>query len=237
MAKGTVLGDPILDHVAAVSCGIYAGQMVLDLDYDEDSSAGTDGNFVITGKGKLGRSASLGRRGALCGLRPVGTAGAGGQGHGRAGRRAKGRRGMTRRFTGDRLVIASHNKGKLEEFCGPAGALAGVLRLGRRSGPARTRRNRDDLCRQCPDQGPCAAALAAGLPALADDSGLTVDALGGAPGVYTADWAATPHWPRFRLAMEKTWAASPGGKRPLPRTAQFRCTLLLYWPDGHDEHL
>ncbi|MBP9183354.1 MAG: ribonuclease PH [Fuscovulum sp.] len=53
MAKGTVLGDPILDHVAAVSCGIYAGQMVLDLDYDEDSSAGTDGNFVITGKGKL----------------------------------------------------------------------------------------------------------------------------------------------------------------------------------------
>ena len=53
MAKGAMLGDPILDHVAAVSCGIYAGQMVLDLDYDEDSSAGTDGNFVITGKGKL----------------------------------------------------------------------------------------------------------------------------------------------------------------------------------------
>lgn len=53
MAKGLVISDPILDHVAAVSCGVYAGQMVLDLDYDEDSSAGTDGNFVITGKGKL----------------------------------------------------------------------------------------------------------------------------------------------------------------------------------------
>ncbi len=53
MAKGLVLSDPMLDHVAAVSCGIYAGQTVLDLDYDEDSAAGTDGNFVITGRGKL----------------------------------------------------------------------------------------------------------------------------------------------------------------------------------------
>ncbi|MEZ5798636.1 MAG: ribonuclease PH [Paracoccaceae bacterium] len=53
MAKGLVLGDPLMDHVAAISCGIYAGQNVLDLDYDEDSAAGTDGNFVITGKGKL----------------------------------------------------------------------------------------------------------------------------------------------------------------------------------------
>ena len=53
MAKGLVLSDPMLDHVAAVSCGIYAGQNVLDLDYDEDSAAGTDGNFVITGRGKL----------------------------------------------------------------------------------------------------------------------------------------------------------------------------------------
>jgi ribonuclease PH len=51
--KGIVTSDPMLDHVAAVSCGIYAGQLVLDLDYDEDSAAGTDGNFVITGRGKL----------------------------------------------------------------------------------------------------------------------------------------------------------------------------------------
>ncbi|HHY02760.1 MAG TPA: ribonuclease PH [Paracoccus sp.] len=45
--------DPILDHVAAVSCGIYAGQPVVDLDYAEDSEAGTDGNFVLTGDGRL----------------------------------------------------------------------------------------------------------------------------------------------------------------------------------------
>ena len=47
---GDVTGDPLLDHVAAVSCGIYAGQPVLDLDYPEDSDAGTDANFVMTGK-------------------------------------------------------------------------------------------------------------------------------------------------------------------------------------------
>ena len=50
---GTITSNPILDHVAAVSCGIYAGQEVLDLDYLEDSAAGTDGNFILTGRGKL----------------------------------------------------------------------------------------------------------------------------------------------------------------------------------------
>lgn len=48
-----ITSDPILDHVAAVSCGIYGGQPVLDLDYPEDSAAGTDGNFVLTGAGRL----------------------------------------------------------------------------------------------------------------------------------------------------------------------------------------
>ena len=53
MKAGLVLSDPIVDHVAAVSCGIYGGQAVLDLDYAEDSEAGTDGNFVVTGRGRL----------------------------------------------------------------------------------------------------------------------------------------------------------------------------------------
>lgn len=53
LKAGTIVSDPILDHVAAVSCGIYAGQPVLDLDYPEDSVAGTDGNFVMTGRGRM----------------------------------------------------------------------------------------------------------------------------------------------------------------------------------------
>ena len=53
LAAGMITSDPIMDHVAAVSCGVYAGQEVLDLDYPEDSEAGADGNFVLTGRGRL----------------------------------------------------------------------------------------------------------------------------------------------------------------------------------------
>jgi ribonuclease PH len=53
LKAGDITSDPITDHVAAVSCGIYAGQAVLDLDYPEDSEAGTDGNFVMTGSNRL----------------------------------------------------------------------------------------------------------------------------------------------------------------------------------------
>lgn len=53
MKAGDVIADPLLDPIAAVSCGIYAGQSVLDLDYPEDSEAGVDGNFVMTGSGRL----------------------------------------------------------------------------------------------------------------------------------------------------------------------------------------
>lgn len=139
---------------------------------------------------------------------------------------------MTRRFTGDKLLIATHNRGKLEEF---AQLLAprGITCV-----------SASDLGLPEPDETETtflgnarikahAAARASGLPALADDSGLTVDALNGAPGVYTADWATTPTGRDFVHAMEKTHAALTG--QPQPWTAQFRCTLVLAWPDGHDE--
>ncbi|MEM9966582.1 MAG: ribonuclease PH [Pseudomonadota bacterium] len=53
MKAGDVITDPLLDTVSAISCGIYAGQPVLDLDYPEDSEAGVDGNFIMTGSGRL----------------------------------------------------------------------------------------------------------------------------------------------------------------------------------------
>jgi len=53
LKSGLISSDPLVDHVAAISCGIYAGQPVCDLDYAEDSEAGTDGNFIMTGAGKL----------------------------------------------------------------------------------------------------------------------------------------------------------------------------------------
>ena len=82
LKAGTIVSDPMLDHVAAVSCGIYAGQEVLDLDYIEDSSAGTDSNFVLTGRGKLievqmsaeGSTFSRAEMSALLDLAEAGTA-------------------------------------------------------------------------------------------------------------------------------------------------------------------
>ena len=53
LKAGDLRSDPVVDHVAAVSCGLYAGQMVMDLDYPEDSEAGVDGNFVMTGSKRL----------------------------------------------------------------------------------------------------------------------------------------------------------------------------------------
>jgi XTP/dITP diphosphohydrolase len=80
-----------------------------------------------------------------------------------------------------------------------------------------------------------AAAKATGLPALSDDSGIEIDALDGSPGVYTADWAETPNGRDFVMAMRKTHDLLEAKGARHPRTARFCCTLVLAWPDGHDE--
>ena len=79
------------------------------------------------------------------------------------------------------------------------------------------------------------AAKHSGHPALSDDSGIAVDALGGRPGVHTADWAETPGGRDFTLAMTKVWTELQDIDAPFPRTARFCCTLCLAWPDGQDE--
>ncbi|MDR0809697.1 MAG: RdgB/HAM1 family non-canonical purine NTP pyrophosphatase [Gemmobacter sp.] len=139
-----------------------------------------------------------------------------------------------RALSGRRLVIATHNKGKLEEIAdllAPYGIetiSAGALGLPE---PEETE---DSFVGNARIKAH-AATRASGLPALADDSGLEVDALGGAPGVYTADWAATSQGRDFSLAMARTWAELERAEAPAPRTASFCCTLVLAWPDGHDE--
>ena len=80
-----------------------------------------------------------------------------------------------------------------------------------------------------------AAVKESGLPALSDDSGIEIDALDGAPGVYTADWAETPQGRDFVMAMTHTHDKLEAQNAPHPRTARFCCTLVLAWPDGHDE--
>ncbi len=139
-----------------------------------------------------------------------------------------------RRFSGDRLLIATHNAGKLEEIA----ALLAPFGIGVTSAadhglpePAETGTTFVGNARIKAH----AAAQATGLPALADDSGIEVDGLDGAPGVWTADWAETPGGRDFAMAMTRTWRELEERNAPFPRTARFRCTLVLAWPDGHDE--
>ncbi len=79
-----------------------------------------------------------------------------------------------------------------------------------------------------------AGAKGSGLIALADDSGLEVEALGGAPGIYTADWAEGAKGRDFGRAMAKTWGLLEAVSAPAPRLAAFCCTLALVWPDGDE---
>ena len=136
-----------------------------------------------------------------------------------------------RKFTEPRLVLASHNAGKLEEIerlLKPFGVdVVSVAALGLPE-PAETE---DSFIGNARIKAH-AAARATGLPALADDSGIEVDALGGAPGVYTADWAETPQGRDFGMAMRRTWAAVEAAKAYPPHRARFCCTLALAWPDG-----
>lgn len=140
---------------------------------------------------------------------------------------------MTRRFDGSTLLIATHNAGKLAEIArllqpsGIATVSAGELGL---SEPAETETTFIGNARIKAH----AAAAAAGLPALADDSGIEVEALNKAPGVYTADWAETPNGRDFKLAMTRTWDELQAKNAPFPRKARFCCTLVLAWPDGDD---
>ncbi len=139
-----------------------------------------------------------------------------------------------RRFAGSRLLVATHNAGKLDEMramLAPYGVeVVGAAELGL----AEPEETEDTFVGNARIKAH-AAAQATGLPALADDSGIEVDALGGAPGVYTANWAETPKGRDFVLAMTRTWAELDAVKAPMPRHARFRSTLALAWPDGHDE--
>jgi len=139
-----------------------------------------------------------------------------------------------RKFSDQTLLVATHNKGKLEEIADllkPFGiSVVSAADLGLAE-PAETETTFVGNARIKAH----AAARAAGLPALADDSGLSVQALGGAPGVYTADWAETPDGRNFGMAMQRVQDELCGIAAAPPYHASFCCTLVLAWPDGHDE--
>lgn len=133
-----------------------------------------------------------------------------------------------------RIVLASHNKGKLKEIAtllAPFGIEAVPASDFGLTEPAETE---DSFVGNALIKARFAA-KGSGLPALSDDSGLCVDALGGAPGVYTADWAETPTGRDWMLAMEKVEAKLKALGPAVSRRAEFVCVLALAWPDGRSE--
>ena len=136
---------------------------------------------------------------------------------------------MARKFTGGRLVIASHNPGKIVEIGNLLAPFeveavgAGTLGLPEPEETGATFEENAELKARL-------AAAASGLPALADDSGLVVPALAGAPGIYSARWAGPGR--DFRIAMERVQREL--GDRE--RSAHFVAVLALAWPDRHIEN-
>ncbi len=136
---------------------------------------------------------------------------------------------MARRFAGGALVIATHNPGKLAEMqdllrpYGIEAAGAGALGLPEPEENGASFEENAALKTR-------AAATSSGLPALADDSGLVIPALGGAPGVYSARWAGAAK--DFTLAMARVERELQGER---DRRAYFVAVLALAWPDGHIE--
>jgi XTP/dITP diphosphohydrolase len=141
--------------------------------------------------------------------------------------------GTHRRITG-RLVIATHNAGKLTEMrellmpYGIEAVSAGELGLSEPEETGTSFRANARIKAK-------AAAATSGLPAFADDSGLTVDTLGGEPGIYSARWAGPDK--NFRHAMQaiENKLRERGAREPGRRGAHFVSALCVAWPDGHVE--
>ncbi len=137
-----------------------------------------------------------------------------------------------RKLAPGKLVIASHNQGKVREIAellGPHGiepVSAGALGLPEPDETGTTFIANAEL-------KALQAADLSGLPALADDSGLCVEALGGEPGIFSARWAGPDK--DFSLAMRLVHDAVTAKGPEAGRNAHFMCALALAWPDGHVE--
>lgn len=138
---------------------------------------------------------------------------------------------MARKLNSDELVIASHNSGKIVEI-GDLMRPFGVKVVSAKALGLQDPEETETTFAGNAAIKARAAAHDSGKPALADDSGLCIDALGGAPGIYSARWAGEPR--DFNAAMKKieTALAETGGE---DLNAHFVCALCLAWPDGHEE--
>ena len=231
LASKAIAADPIRTQVAAVSCGIHNGNAVLDLDYDEDSTAGSDGNFVLTADGAIVEAQVTAegetlRRGRAAAPAPP--------------RAHRLRRDLRRAAEGDRpvrpiggkLVIASHNPGKLREIADAARAARHRLRRRRGARPSRARGDRHHLRRQCRSEGARGGRSSAACPrsptiaACASMRCTAVPASSRRAGPRTKTASATG-CARWRRSGAKCEATEPDAAP----AAHFVCALAIAWPE------
>jgi XTP/dITP diphosphohydrolase len=141
-----------------------------------------------------------------------------------------------RRFTEPELVLATHNAGKAREIAELLGPYVAAFKTAAELDLPEPEETGLTFIANA-ELKALAAAKESGMPALADDSGLAVHALGGDPGIYSARWAVTEDGEKkggrdFALAMQKVEDALTGKD---DRSAAFICALTLAWPDGHVE--
>lgn len=143
-----------------------------------------------------------------------------------------------RKLDGRSLVVATHNEGKVREISSLIAPYGLSAKSAAELGLPEPEETGTTFCENAYIKA-FAAAESTGVPALADDSGLCVEALDGDPGVFTADWAEQPDGSRNWLAamtkVEQKLAAL-GATSPKQRRAKFFATLCLCWPDGHAEY-
>jgi XTP/dITP diphosphohydrolase len=137
-----------------------------------------------------------------------------------------------RRFSDKTLVIASHNPGKLSEISDLLSPFGINIVSAAEQGLPEPEETGANFVENAIIKAQ-SAAMGANLPALADDSGLVVPALGGKPGLHSARWAGPEK--DFAKAMEKIKDALKKAGEGLPQAAHFVCALVLCWPDGHVE--
>lgn len=225
---------PVRDYCAAVSVGKVGGKVMLDLCYDEDSAADADVNIVMLGDGTLAEIQGTGEgttfsRAELGEMLDYGTAGI--RRLMAAQREALGELADLVGSKADTaIILATHNEGKIREF---QAALSTVGYAGVPIAEIKDIPEPEETGTTFAENARLKATYymeQTGLPALADDSGLVVDALDGAPGIYSARYAGVHG---DDAANNRKLVAALVDVAPADRTAHYACALALVWPDGH----
>jgi ribonuclease PH/non-canonical purine NTP pyrophosphatase (RdgB/HAM1 family) len=239
LEKGIINENPIYEQVAAVSCGIFKGEPVLDLDFYEDSNAQADSNFVLTASGKIIEVQGTAEKepfskSELMELLSLAEKGVSeiAQEQNRALKKGANRRKFK---PGDEIIIATHNMGKFKEFKNALAPYTENVLSGNDINLPDVEETEETFEGNAKLKA-IAGAKHTGKIVIADDSGFCVKKLKGKPGVYSKRFAVEVGNGKenYPAAIAKLNEELGNNK---DRRASFCCCLVIAWPDGHTETL